>query len=45
MHKNDKTYLWSVQKGENESLKGHIRRFTKEINNLEKFTDGYAIAT
>ena len=42
--KNDKTYLWSLKQGKNESLKDYVRRFTKEINTLEKFTDGDAIA-
>ena len=42
--KNDKTYLWSLKQEKNESLKDYIRRFTKEINTLEKFTDGDAIA-
>ena len=37
--KNDKTHLWSLKQGNNESLKSYIRRFTKEINTVERFTD------
>ena len=44
MRKNDKTHLWSLKQGKNESLKGYIRRSTEQINTLEKFTDGDAIA-
>ena len=44
MRKNDKTYLWLLKQGKNESLKGYIQRFTKVINTLEKFTYGDAIA-
>ena len=42
--KNDKTYLWLLKQGNNESLKDYIRRITKEINTLEKFTVGDVIA-
>ena len=37
--KNDKTYLWSLKQGKAETLKSYIRRFTKEINTVEGFTD------
>ena len=44
-HKQDKTFLWSLKQGKNESLKNYLDRFNKGANRIEGLTDTDAITT